>query len=101
MTQYDYIKQNFGNRAKLLYTGSLIYEFTGVDIYEGMKKDIQRIDTSDYPEDSMFGMPLVSKKVMCFMKDENMGKIMMMKFAALRTKMFSYKVEGKSSNMIK
>lgn len=43
-------------------------------------------------------MPRVNTKVIGLMKDENDGKIMM-EFAGLRTKMYSYKVEGKPSYM--
>ncbi|XP_023311669.1 uncharacterized protein LOC111692140 [Anoplophora glabripennis] len=97
---YDYIKQNFGNQAKLLYTDtdSLIYEFTDIDIYESMKRDIQLFDTSDYPEDNAYGMPRVNKKVLGLMKDESCGRIVT-EYAGLRAKMYSYKVEGKPSNM--
>lgn len=44
---YDYIKENFENMAKLLYTDTynLIYEFTDVEIYESMKRDIDLFDT--------------------------------------------------------
>jgi len=59
-----------------------------------MKHDIARFDTSDYPTDNIYGMPLANKKVPGLMKDEINGAIMT-KFVGLRTKMYAVRVDGK------
>lgn len=88
---YNYVKTEFGDRAKLLYTDtdSLIYDFTVDDIYEYIKRDIHKFDTSDYPQNNIYDMPLRNKKELGLMKDENNGSIML-EFVGLRSKMYSY-----------
>ena len=63
------------------------------DIYNIMKRDIKRFDTSDYPAKNQFNMPLVNKKVVRLMKDECNCRIMA-EFIGLRSKMYSVRVEG-------
>ncbi|XP_032458071.1 uncharacterized protein LOC100117886 [Nasonia vitripennis] len=60
---YSYMKKRVGEKCKLLYTDtdSLIYEVEDVDMYQVMKEDIHKFDTSDYDENNQFGIPHVNK----------------------------------------
>jgi hypothetical protein len=92
---YDFMRKKYGNNIQLLYTDtdSLIYYVHTEDIYRDMNENITLFDTSDYPKNNIFGIPLVNKKVLGKMKDECCGKILS-EFVGLRSKMYSYKTEN-------
>lgn len=54
-----------------------------------------RFDTSDYPQDNVYGMTRFNKKVPGLMKDENAGAIIT-KFIGLSAKMCALRVIGKN-----
>ncbi|XP_070526566.1 uncharacterized protein [Cardiocondyla obscurior] len=94
---HEYMQPLYHDKCKVMYTDtdSLIYYIKCDDVYETMKRDINRFDTSDYAPDNVYNMPLVNKKVPSLMKDENNGAIMT-EFIRLRSKMYALRVDGKS-----
>jgi len=93
---HDYMLPMYHDKCKIMYTDtdSLIYLVECDDVYDIMKRDINRFDTSDYAVDNVYGFPLVNKKVPGLMKDENNGAIMT-EFVGLRAKMYALRVDGK------
>ncbi|KYM93940.1 hypothetical protein ALC62_15447, partial [Cyphomyrmex costatus] len=93
---HEYMAPLFRDRCEIMYTytDSLIYRIECDDVYETMKRDIDRFDTSDYPANNAYGMPLTNMKVPGLMKDENNGAIIT-EFVGLRAKMYALRVDGK------
>ena len=102
---YNYIKQKYGSKAKLLFTDtdSLTYEIETKDVYSDFWKDKEKFDNSDYPQDSLY-FDKTNKKVIGKFKDETAG-IPISEFVGLRSKMYSYIKEnnqcGKTAKGIK
>ena len=108
---YEFAKKQFDGKCKLLYTDtdSLIYDIACPDIFQVMRDNISRFDTSDYAPDNAYQLPLMNKKIPGLMKDECNGKIVT-EFIGLRSKMYCLEVEhedfvkkakGVKSNVIK
>ena len=87
---YNYIKQKYGSKAKLLFTDtdSLTYEIETSDAYQDFWNDEDKFDNSDYPQDSQY-FNTTNKKVIGKFKDEAAG-IPITEFVGLRSKMYSY-----------
>ena len=102
---YNYIKQKYGDKAKLLLTDtdSLMYEIQTEDFYKDINGDVKdRFDTSGYPPGHPSGMPSgFNKKVLGMFKDEVNGNVID-EFVGLRAKLYSYKMfEGEESKKCK
>ena len=102
---YNYIKQKYEDKAKLLFTDtdSLIYEIQTEDFYNDISVDVKRrFDTSDYPPNHPSGIPSgFNKKVLGMFKDEAGGKVLE-EFVGLRAKLYSYKMlEGQEDKKCK
>ena len=102
---YNYIKQKYEDKAKLLFTDtdSLMYEIQTEDFYKDIIGDGKhRFDTSDYPPNHPSGIPSgINKKVIGMFKDEAGGKVID-EFVGLRAKSYSYKMsEGEESKKCK
>ena len=93
---YNYFKQKYGDKAKLLFTDtdSLMYEIETEDFYKDISGDVKdRFDTSEYKDNHPSGIPTgCNKKVLGMFKE----------FVGLRSKLYSFKmVEGEESRKCK
>ena len=98
---YNYIKNKYGPKAKLLFTDtdSLCYEIETKDIYKELWEDKQLFDGSDYPKDSLY-FSAENKKVIGKFKDEAAG-MPIREFIGLRSKMYYVKDNGKNEKTAK
>ena len=87
---YNYIKQKYDSKAKLLFTDtdSLTYEIEAKDVYSDFWNDKDKFDNSDYSESSPY-FDKTNKKVIGKFKDEAAG-VPICEFVGLRSKMYSY-----------
>ena len=70
------MKPRYEDKMQLLCTDtdSLVMEIKTDDFYSDVKTDlIEHFNTSDYPKDNDYDMPLVNKKVLGKFKDELNG----------------------------
>jgi len=81
---YNYIKEKYGNKARLLFTDtdSLTYEIEADDVCKDFWNDKNKFDNSDYPESSPY-FDKTNKKVIGKFKDEASG-IPITEFVGLR-----------------
>ena len=98
---YNYIKSKYGDRAKLLFTDtdSLCYVIETDDVQEDLFRDRELFDNSDYKKYSKFYF-YENKKVIGKFKDEAAGHPIT-EFVGLKSKMYSYVIEGKNHKTAK
>ena len=102
---YMYIKEKYGDRAKLLFTDtdSLCYEIETEDVYGDFYADKDKFDNPDYLTDHPYHFTR-NKKVIGKIKDETAG-VPIVEFIGLRSKMYSYILDngknGKTAKGIK
>ena len=92
---YGFIKQKYGNKAKLLFTDtdSLCYEIRTGDIYEDMYDNKEMFDLSDITDERLKKFhDNTNKKVLGIMKPEDINNIIT-EFIGLRSKMYSLKFQ--------
>ena len=79
-------------------TDSFIYHLKCEDLYSDMRGDMEKgidfFDTSNYPSNNRFGIPLVNNKFVEQMKDECWGRIVTA-IVAVRSKIYALRVEFK------
>ena len=87
---YNYIKKNYNDKAKRLFTDkdSLTYEIETEDAYKDFWNDKDTFDNSEYPKTPRNSINQ-TKKVIGKFKDEVSG-IPINEFIGLRSKMYSY-----------
>ena len=85
---YNYIKNKYGSKAKLLFTDtdSLCYEIQTEDCYRDFWIEKDRFDNSDYPIESPFH-DKTNKKVIGKFNDEAASSSIITEFVGLRSKM--------------
>ena len=85
---YDYIKNKYDNKSKLLFTNtdSLMYEIETEDVYEDLGSNKEMFDFSNYSTKSKY-YDDSNKLVIGKMKDET-------GFVRLKTKMYSFLVDN-------
>ena len=89
---YNYIKNKYGNKLKLLFTDtySLIYEIKTENVYEDFSSDKKMFGFSNY---SKYYYNNLNKLVFGKMKDET-GGVAIEEFFELKLKMYSFLVDN-------
>jgi hypothetical protein len=96
---YEFIKEKYGDRAKLLMTDtdSLTYHIETEDLYKDMNENKELFDFSGYNKDH-FCYDNTNNKVLGKFKDETNG-IPIVEFVGLRSKMYSMKLSNEKAKM--
>jgi len=92
---HEYMLPLYHKKCKIMYTNtnSHIYHIECDNVYDIMKRDIAKFDTSNYPTNNAYGIPLVNKKIPGLMKDEMARS--WLNSVGFRAKMYALRVDGK------
>ena len=95
---YDYIKNKYGNKLRLLFTDTdlLMHEIKTENVYEDCGRDKEMFDFSNYSAKSKY-FDHSNKLVVARMKDET-GGVAIEDFVGLRPKMYSFLVDHSSEH---
>ena len=95
---YNYIKKKYNDKAKLLFTDtdSLTYEIQCYDLYKDVWNDKDKIDFSEYLENSEF-YDKRNKKVIGKFKDET-SYYAIKDYIGLKSKMYSYVLDNQNGD---
>ena len=95
---YDYIKNKYGNKSKLLFTDidSLMYEIKSEDVYKGFNSNKKILDFSNYLTKSKYYNDS-SKLVIDNMKYETAG-VTIEEFVGLKPMMYLFLVQDNSDH---
>lgn len=99
---YDYLKPKYGKNVQVVYTDtdSFILEVKTLDVYADIRDDPNMFDTSDYPEQNIYGIKRQNKKVPGKFKDELNGEIAT-EVVGLRSKCYALRTLGGIDKMKK
>ena len=91
---YDYIKNKYGNKLKLLFTDtdSLMHEIETEDVYPDFSSDKEMFNFSNYSTKSKY-CDNSKKLIIGKMKDET-GGVAIEEFVGLKPKMYSFLVDN-------
>ena len=91
---YDYIKNKYSNKSRLLFTDtdSLMYKIKTEDFYEDFSKDEEMLDFSNYSAKSIY-YDDSNKVVVGKTKDESAG-VAIKEFVGLKLKIYSLLVDN-------
>ena len=93
---YDYIKNKYDNKSKLLFTDtdSLMYKIKTEDVYEDFSSDKEIFDFSSYSTKSKY-YDNSNKLIIGKMKDGT-GDVEIEEFAGLKSKIYSFLIDDNS-----
>ena len=97
-SHYDYIKNKYDIKSKLLFTDtdSLMYEIKTEDLYEYFSSNKEMFDLSNYSRQSKY-CDDSNKLVIRKMKNETRG-VAIEEFVGLKAKMYSFLVDDNSED---
>lgn len=94
---YDFLLKHYNqNDCKVLYidTDSYYLELKNKNIYHVMAENLEAFDTSNFPENNIFSIPIVNKQKLGLMKAEY-GSQIICEYVGLSPKQYAMRFKGK------